>query len=148
MYKQLIIVRKDLEMSHGKMAAQVAHASQQFLFKEIKRNTKYDYDVDNYETDRLYFDKDMYEQWINGDYTKVVCRAKNKSDLLKVINIAEELGLKIDEDLFLIRDLCFTELEVEDIDENGVGSTITCIGFKPLPEEVMSKISKKYQLYK
>lgn len=31
MYKQIIIVRKDLNMSHGKMAAQVSHASMAFL---------------------------------------------------------------------------------------------------------------------
>lgn len=90
----------------------------------------------------------MYEEWLNGNYTKVVCSAKNKNDLFKVIKYAEELDLKLNEDFFIIRDLCFTELEAEDIDDNGVGSTITCIGFRPLPNEVMSKISRKYQLYK
>lgn len=148
MYKQLIIVRKDLEMSHGKMAAQVAHASQQFLFKNIKEKTKYDYDVDHYETRMLFFEKDMYEEWLNGNYTKVVCSAKNKNDLLKVIKYTEELDLKLNEDFFIVRDLCFTELEPEDIDDKGIGSTITCIGFRPLPDEIMSKISRKYQLYK
>ena len=148
MYKQLIIARKDLEMSPAKLSVQVAHASQQFLFKMIKNNVVYDYDIDEYEVKRFNIDKETYDQWLNENYTKVVCKAKNKSDLLKVIDIAEKLGLKLNEDLFIIRDLCLTELEVEDVDENGIGSTITCIGFKPLPEEVMSKISKKYQLYK
>ena len=36
MYKQIIIVRKDLHMSHGKMAAQVSHASMAFLTKMIQ----------------------------------------------------------------------------------------------------------------
>ena len=34
--KQIIIVRKDLNMSKGKMAAQVAHASMAFLTNAIK----------------------------------------------------------------------------------------------------------------
>ena len=62
--------------------------------------------------------------------------------------MAEELGLKENEDFFIIRDNCLTELEPEEFDENGVGRTITCIGFRPLPESVMSQISKKYQLLK
>ena len=34
------------------------------------------------------------------------------------------------------------------IDENGVGRTLTCVGFVPLSDETANKISKKYQLYK
>ena len=60
----------------------------------------------------------------------------------------EELGLKRDEDFFLIKDACLTELEPEEIDENGVGRVLTCIGFKPLPDELIQQISKKFQLYK
>lgn len=35
MYKQLIIARKDLNMSPGKLAAQVSHASIAFLLEKI-----------------------------------------------------------------------------------------------------------------
>ena len=36
MYKQIIIARKDLDMSAGKLAAQVSHASMAFLTNEIR----------------------------------------------------------------------------------------------------------------
>lgn len=59
--------------------------------------------------------------------------------------MAEELGLEEGKDFFLIRDRCLTELEP---DEDGIGWTLTAIGFKPLDDETAHKISKKYQLYK
>ena len=62
--------------------------------------------------------------------------------------MAEELGLKEGIDFFLIKDACLTELEPEEVDENGVGRTLTCIGFRPLPDEVAHQISRKYQLYR
>lgn len=40
MYKQIIIARKDLNMSPGKLAAQVSHASMAFLTREITRKSK------------------------------------------------------------------------------------------------------------
>ena len=48
----------------------------------------------------------------------------------------------------MIKDACLTELDPEEIDENGVGRVLTCIGFKPLPDEVIQQISRKFQLYK
>ena len=38
MYKQIIIVRKDLNMSVGKICSQVSHASQAFVMEKIKEN--------------------------------------------------------------------------------------------------------------
>ena len=72
MIKQLIIVRKDLDLSPGKLSAQVSHASMAFL-----------------------------SNWIRNH-----------------------------------------------LDENGVGRTLTCIGFRPLPDDIVHEISKKFQLYK
>ena len=69
-------------------------------------------------------------------------------NLLKAKKIAEELGLEEDKDFFIIKDNCLTELTPEEIDEEGIGKVITCIGFKPLDDETAWKISKKYQLYK
>ena len=88
------------------------------------------------------------KEWIQGTFTKVVCEAKNRNQLVKAVTIAEELGLKEGEDFFLIKDNCNTELEPEEVDENGVGRTLTCIGFKPLEDEMANKISKKFQLFK
>ena len=39
-YKQIIIVNKELNMSKGKMAAQVSHASMAFLTRMIQKNAK------------------------------------------------------------------------------------------------------------
>lgn len=140
MYKQLIIARKDLKMSPGKLAAQVSHGSMAFLTNMIRKNTS-DYSAE------LTFDKDLYEQWIDGSFTKIVCQARNKNQLLKAVAFAEELGLQENTDFFLIKDNCYTELQPEETDENGVGRTLTCIGFAPLPNDVVEKISKKYHLY-
>ena len=137
--RQIIIVRKDLNMSTGKVASQVAHASNAFMTNFIKKN------IDGNHIDG-YLDKDALD-WINGIFTKTVCQAKNRYQLEKVKGIAEELGLKENEDYFLIKDNCLTELEPEETDENGIGRTLTCIGFRPLPEETAHKISKKYHLY-
>lgn len=90
----------------------------------------------------LTFDKDLFEQWIIGEFTKCVLKAKNKSQLLKAKTLAEEMGMTENEDFFCIYDNCHTELTPEDN-----GRTLTCIGFKPMDSEVIDKIGKKYQLY-
>ena len=132
-------------MSPGKLAAQVAHASLAFLSNKIRYKGQLDGAfVDVY----LSIPKDVYEEWFCGIFTKTICEAKNKNQLLKAKEIAEELGMIEGKDFFLIKDACNTELTPEEIDENGVGRTLTCIGFKPLDDETAWKISKKFQLYK
>ena len=148
MYKQIIIARKDLNMSAGKLAAQVSHASMAFLTNAIRnewsKNTTYfkGNEYKTYYSVELTFDKDLFEQWINGEFTKCVLKAKNKSQLLKAKTLAEEMGMTENEDFFCIYDNCHTELTPEDN-----GRTLTCIGFKPMDSEVIDKIGKKYQLY-
>jgi len=145
--RQLIIARKDLHMSPGKLAAQVAHASWAFMSNNIREGTK-QLMLRNEYLVPLTIDKDIYEQWFCGIFTKTICEAKNLKQLLKAKIIAEELGLKEGKDFFLIMDACKTELEPEMVDEYGVGRTLTCIGFRPLDDETAWKISKKFQLYK
>lgn len=144
--RQLIIARKDLNMSAGKLAAQVAHGSFAFISQQIRNapaiETMTGYNV------AVLLDKDVMEQWFRGVFTKTVCEAKNFNQLMKATQIANELGLQEGKDYFLIWDACLTELTPEIVDENGVGRTLTCIGFKPLPDEIAWKISKKFQLYK
>lgn len=144
--RQLIIARKDLNMSPGKLAAQVAHASWAFLSNQIREEGQL-VDTDLYQVN-LYINKEVYEQWFCGIFTKTICEAKNYHQLLKAIDIAKEIGLIEGQDYFLIWDACLTELAPETVDENGVGRTLTCIGFRPLDDETAWKISKKFQLYK
>ena len=150
--KQLIIARKDLQMSPGKLAAQVSHASMAFIANWIRQGSKAQtIGGENY-IETLYIPKDIYDGWFMGAFTKVVCEAKNRNQLMKVVDKAKELGLVQGRDFFLIRDNCLTELEPEEEypDLNGElhGCTLTCIGFKPLEDEIAQQLSKKYQLYK
>ena len=151
--RQLIIARKDLQMSPGKLAAQCCHASLAFLTSKLRdkdkmlKVTNATTGEDGYATE-IFFNKDIYEEWIQGVFTKTVCEARNRNQLMKAVEIAKELGLQEGEDFFLIKDCCLTELNPEEVDENGVGRTLTCIGFRPLPDELAHQISKKYQLYR
>ena len=206
--RQLIIARKDLNMSAGKLAAQVSHASMAFISTMIKETAegvlKYEvlpavmtdpvtgekkpqmyrrYDLScfakqAFEAGRVSFSyravnpqeplgelemceneiasyscdltipKDVYEEWFCGIFTKTICEARNKNHLMKAVTMAEELELREGKDFFLIKDNCLTELEPEEIGEDGVGRTLTCIGFRPLPDETAHQISRKYQLFK
>lgn len=151
MWKQVVIARKDLNMSPGKLSAQTGHGYQAYFTNLIKNATPNLLDFGNGDLAYMFeatLDKDMYEQWIDGIFTKVCLAAKNRNHLLKAKTAAEELGLKEGIDFFLIKDCCLTELEPEEVDENGIGRTLTCIGFRPLPSEIIDQIGKKYQLYK
>lgn len=200
--KQLIIARKDLNMSPGKLAAQVSHASMAFLTNNLRKHSKkildcdsipaIAYDENGNKYHRLYkrndlcawaeeafkrnepyvyyrpvnpndpygklelcepiyhyrasidFDINVWEDWICSSFTKIICEAKNRNQLYKAAVLADSLGLKENKDYFIIRDNCLIELTPEDPD----GRTPTCIGFKPLPDDICHQLSKKYQLYK
>ena len=150
--RQLIIARKDLNMSPGKLAAQVAHASWAFASDKIRKPGYIVKDTyENAPTEvriMVSFPEDVYNEWFRGIFTKTICEAKNLNQLLRAKTMAEELGLEEGKDFFLIYDACLTELEPEIVDEDGTGRTLTCIGFRPLNDETAWKISKKYQLYK
>ncbi len=136
MYKQIIIARKDLNMSSGKLAAQVSHGSMAFLSWFIRNNADLDGHVDGY------IDEDILHNWIEGEFTKCVLQAKNKNQLLKAKIMAEELGMVEGKDFWLIYDSCKTELEPEED-----GRILTVIGFSPMDSELIDQIGRKYHLY-
>lgn len=144
-YRRLFIMRKDLHLSPGKLAAQVGHCAEAYWTRMIRNKVVGQVmETGFYRTECIDIDKDMYEQYINGRFVKTICEAKNKNHLLKAKTMANEMGLVENVDYGLIYDACYTELEPEE--ENG--TTLTGIWFKPLSDEVAHQISKKYQLYK
>ena len=124
-------------MSTGKLAAQVSHASMAFLTNIIKENLSF-VRVDSEKNPHCYLeieiDSGLYDEWLNGSFTKIVCQAKNRNQIMKAVK---------GKDYFLIRDNCLTELEPEDED----GRTLTCIGLVPMDSSIVEQISKKFQLY-
>lgn len=151
--RQLIIAREELNMSPGKLAAQVSHASMAFLSHLIregglqKRVSLDTGKMERYEI-MITMDPAVYEDWFCGIFTKTICEAKNRNQLMKAVSLAEEMGLVENQDFFLIKDNCLTELVPEEIGEDGVGRTLTCIGFRLLPDDMAHAISRKFQLFK
>lgn len=64
MIKQVIVVRKDLKMPVGKIAAQVAHASMKATLENLE-----DFRV---------------VEWLDGDFTKVVVGCSDEEELCNI----------------------------------------------------------------
>src|SRR3989344_7057009 len=95
-YKQVILVREDLKLPKGKMAAQVAHASLDSALRSEKK---------------------LVEQWRQSGAKKVVLKANDEKELFKYKQIAEDAGLKT----ALIKDAGHTVVEPGTITCLGIG---------------------------
>lgn len=137
-YRRLFIMRKDLDMSPGKLAAQVAHCAEAYWLRMIQDAKR------EGETVQLNIPDDIFTEYINGSIVKTICQAKNKSKLMGARQDALDLGLVEDVDFGFIRDNCYTELKPEELD----GTVITGIWFCPLPDDLSHEISKHFQLYR
>ena len=141
--RRLFIIRKDLHLSSGKLAAMIAHCAEGYWIRLIENNIS---NADGKPHVSFDLDKDIYDGYLCGRITKTVCEAKNLNKLLQARDMA--LALVENQDFGMINDACLTELTPEWIDENGEGRCTVGIWFKPLEDEVAHSISKKYQLYK
>ncbi len=114
--KQVIVVRSDLKMGKGKIAAQVAHAA-----------------LDAAETARRKHE-DWYEEWREQGQAKVVVRTDGGEEALRELEkAARSLGLPVS----LIQDKGLTQIEP---------GTVTCLGIGPGPSGEVDKITGKLKL--
>ncbi len=143
--RRLFIIRKDLHLTPGKLAAMVAHCAEGYWTRLIHHNA---IEINGKLVTSFELDKDIFTEYLNGSFTKTICEAKNLNQLLKAKDKALELGLEQDQDFGMIDDSCRTELTPEFVNENGMGLCTVGIWFKPLPDDTAHLISKKYQLYK
>lgn len=118
---EYILVNKELGMSTGKIAGQVAHA-QTLIDAKISSIMV---SVNNSEEEKQMYKN--YVSWINHHYyTKIILKAKEK-DLLKAI----ELGA------IPVRDNGLTEIPK---------GSLTVVGFVPQPKSNLTKFTKRLQL--
>lgn len=137
------IMRKDLHMSAGKLAAQVGHCAEAYWLRLIRKSLTEQGESEggeNHVAVGYFLPNEMVDEYINGAIVKTICEAKSKTHLLKAKSQAEELGLVEGQDFGLIYDKCLTELEPEEED----GTMMTGIWFKPLDDATAHQISKKY----
>ena len=95
-YKQVILVRNDLKLPKGKLAAQVSHASVNALLKS---------------------NKDDIREWQEVGMKKVVLKVKDNDELIGYKNKAEDAGLVT----ALIEDAGLTVVEPGTITCLGIG---------------------------
>jgi peptidyl-tRNA hydrolase len=152
--RRLFIIRKDLNLSPGKLSAMIAHCAESFWTRLIQNNleTISGPEGNMYRLKSNFLDTDMVEQYICGIFTKTICEAKNKNQLMKVIDLIDEHNNQVSNDQKLVEDIdygfindcCLTELTPENED----GTTTVGIWFKPLSDDIAHKFSKKFKLYR
>lgn len=89
MYKQVIIVRKDLKMSTGKLSAQCAHASLSSYKKVLKSSP------------------DTIKKWEEEGQKKVVLKVNSEAELFEYFQKGKDAGIPCE----MIRDAGATQLE-------------------------------------
>ena len=107
--KQVIVVRKDLNMRKGKMVAQGAHASMAAVLKGGGTTT-----INGVKHFCIPLDQSM-DEWLNGAFKKICVYVNSEAELLAVHQKALDAGLHC----ALIRDSGLTEF-------GGVPTYTTC----------------------
>ncbi len=98
MYKQIIIVRKDLDISKGKIAAQVAHAAVEAYITTLHKNPEF------------------ASSWLETGQKKVVLKIDTKKELLMLFETIKNIF-----PCALIKDAAHTQLKEPDITCLGIG---------------------------
>ena len=113
--KQVIIMRKDLNMRKGKMCAQASHASMAALLAHGYVTYGPDGLGGTHTTDFvLPLDRSELHDWITGSFTKICVGVDSEQELVDIITKAKDKGLITS----LITDSGLTEF--------GGVPTITC----------------------
>lgn len=119
-YKQVIVVRKDIEMSPAKLAVQVAHASIGGFLECLE---SFEHEA-------------VLQKWYNDSkQKKVVLQVNDLNQLEEFMKLAQNLGYRY----FQVRDAGRTELEPD---------TLTCVGFAPMENESIDILTRSLKTYK
>lgn len=129
--KQVIVVRKDLHMRKGKIAAQASHASMAVLLHDME----FDDGSNNTVCYTLCLErKGAVHRWLENDFTKVVVYIESESEMIEIYRQVYDAGIPCS----LIKDAGKTEF-------NGV-PTHTCIAIGPWWSDELDKYTGNLKL--
>ena len=95
-YKQCLVMRADLKMGKGKLAAQAAHAALS-AFTDASKKAK--------------------DRWLSQGQKKIVVRAESASELMELYELARRMGLPC----ALVHDAGLTQLPADTLTGLGIG---------------------------
>ena len=127
-FKQVIVVRKDLKMRKGKLAAQVAHASMGVLLQHSELGLRPD--EDDFDPP---FIPAVFREWLNGLHTKVVVGCADRQELFSIYNKANDLGVYC----YIVLDAGKTEFKEP---------TYTCVAIGPDDPETINELTGHLKL--
>jgi len=136
--KQVIVVRKDLNMRKGKMCAQVAHASMKIILDQMERTTRQYVTLDSvdvfYQEWRILIKQDSpLDKWLADKFTKIVVSVDSEEELMSLYVKAQSAGLPN----ALIQDAGKTEFKEP---------TYTCIAIGPDEAEKIDELTGELPL--
>lgn len=135
--KQVIIVRKDLNMRKGKLCSQVAHASTAFLTRQLQAHLEDPHlrELRTFGSNEFKIKLTPEQQaWVLGIFTKIVLFVNSEEEFHDVAAKAEAVGLP-----------------VEKIQDNGLTVfhgelTWTTCGIGPADSDLIDSVTRHLKL--
>lgn len=124
--KMVIIVRKDLSMKKGKMAAQVAAASMQFILENDDSKRGLEFHVELSEDEAA---------WLRGQHKKIILSVNSQFELEQLIFKGKMLGIPV---------YPIIDNDPADVDEC---KTLTCAAFGPATDDWLDKLTGSLALF-
>ena len=138
--KQMIVMRRDLRMRKGKIAAQAGHACVEATLMALAREGRLDQVRVTASESWVYLDDEgtpstPLSRWFDAGVAKVCVYVDGEDALLDLAIRGREAGFAV----ALVRDAGFTEFHGE--------PTYTCLAFEPLAPEQIDPLTGNLPLY-
>ena len=138
--KQMIVMRRDLRMRKGKIAAQAGHACVEAVLMALAREGRLDQVRVMPSQNWVYLDdagtiETPLSRWFDAGVAKVCVYVDGEEALLDLARRGRELGFAV----ALVRDAGYTEFHGE--------PTYTCLAFEPLMPEQIDPLTGGLPLY-
>ena len=136
--KMMIVMRRDLKMRKGKIAAQAGHACVEAVLMALQKENRLN-DIEK-SSDGVELNRDNkintpLSEWFHYGCAKVCVYVDSEAELLDIARIATEKGILT----AIITDAGMTEF-------HGI-PTKTCLALEPLPCDVADELTGHLSLY-